>query len=178
MIIKMRKDNNDGLLELIKKIPSNIVMAEIGCYAGESTSLFLNSGKIKTLYAIDPWKIGYDNSDPASNSDMLEVENLFNIRTNICMNNNKGIELLKLKMTLKDAFEMLPELDLIYIDGDHTYNGVLNDILLGKKKVKIGGIISGHDYRKTNPIVVAVNEVLGIPDFIFSDTSWMIKNKI
>jgi len=173
-MIRMRKVVGDGLLELINVIPSGITMAEIGCYAGESTSLFLESGKIKKIYAIDPWKNGYDDRDPASNSDMVEVENLFNLRINIFQKNNENIEVIKLKMTFADAFNQLPELDLVYIDGDHTYNGVLGDIKLAMKKVKVGGIISGHDYRKNNPIVMALKETLGVPKYIFSDTSWMI----
>jgi len=177
MIIKMRFGEKDGLNELIKELPNDIIMAEIGSYAGESTELFLDSGKVKTLYVIDPWKNGYDDRDPASNSNMLEVETLFNLRMNVFTNNNKDVRVVKHKMTFNEAFELLPELDFIYIDGDHTYDGVLNDILLAKKKVKIGGIISGHDYRKENSIVVAVNEILGAPEHIFSDTSWMKKNK-
>lgn len=178
MIITMRKVVGDGLLELINAIPSGITMAEIGSYAGESTSLFLESGKIKKLYAIDPWKNGYDDRDPASNSDMVAVENLFNLRMNIFRDNNNDIEIIKLKMTFEEAFNQLPELDLVYIDGDHTYNGVLVDILLAKKIVKTGGIISGHDYRGENPIVKALNETLGVPEQIFSDTSWIIYNNI
>lgn len=177
MIIKMRSDSGDGLLELINMIPSGVTMAEIGSYAGESTSLFLESGKIKKIYTIDPWKNGYDDRDPASNSDMMAVENMFNLRINMLKSNNKDIKIIKLKMTFEEAFDQLPELDLVYIDGDHTYNGVLSDILLAKKKVKSNGIISGHDYRENNPIVTALNNTLGVPEHIFSDTSWIIYNK-
>jgi hypothetical protein len=37
-------------------------------------------------------------------------------------------------------------LDFVFIDGDHSYDGVFNDITNWFPKIKIGGIISGHDY--------------------------------
>jgi len=37
--------------------------------------------------------------------------------------------------------------DLIYIDADHSYNGVKRDIELSFKKIKNGGFIMGHDYE-------------------------------
>lgn len=37
-------------------------------------------------------------------------------------------------------------LDFVYIDGDHSYDYVMNDIILYARRVKKGGIISGHDY--------------------------------
>lgn len=37
-------------------------------------------------------------------------------------------------------------LDFVYIDGDHSYDYVMTDIILYARRVKPGGIISGHDY--------------------------------
>jgi predicted O-methyltransferase YrrM len=45
--------------------------------------------------------------------------------------------------TIKDG-----SLDWVYIDADHHYAEVKNDIELWYKKVRKGGIISGHDYCK------------------------------
>jgi hypothetical protein len=167
------KGNENGILELAQEFSNNIVMAEIGCYAGESTVLFFKSGKIKQLYAIDPWKSGYDKNLPASQSDFALVEKLFDDRV-------KGINVIKLKMTMEEAFNLLPELDAIYIDGDHRYDFVLKDIELSLKKIKISGIICGHDYNKIDfGVMQAVNKIFGKPDKIFSDTSWMVRvNKI
>jgi hypothetical protein len=38
-------------------------------------------------------------------------------------------------------------LDFVYIDGDHSYEGVLRDIHAWTPHVRKGGIIAGHDYR-------------------------------
>ena len=37
--------------------------------------------------------------------------------------------------------------DIIYIDGDHSYYGVKNDLLNGYNKIKNGGYLMGHDYE-------------------------------
>lgn len=36
--------------------------------------------------------------------------------------------------------------DWIYIDGDHSYEGVSTDLKNWISKVKMGGVISGHDF--------------------------------
>lgn len=169
-IIQMRKDNyTQGLLDLIEELPKDIIMAEVGCYAGESTEMFLKSKKVKQLYAIDPWVGDYDTNDPASNtSDFTLVESAFDKRV-------ESYNVIKLKMTLKEAFNLLPELDVIYIDGNHEYSFVLEDIKLSLLKVKKGGIISGHDYIYP-PVMRAVKELLKEPYKTFSDQSWKVIN--
>lgn len=37
-------------------------------------------------------------------------------------------------------------IDFVYIDGDHRYDSVTNDMTEWSKRVKPGGIIAGHDY--------------------------------
>ena len=37
-------------------------------------------------------------------------------------------------------------LDFVYIDGDHTYNGVLADILAWRPKIKPDGVMGGDDF--------------------------------
>ncbi|KPJ89863.1 MAG: hypothetical protein AMJ53_15405 [Gammaproteobacteria bacterium SG8_11] len=37
-------------------------------------------------------------------------------------------------------------LDFVYIDGNHMFDFVMQDIILWAPKVRKGGIISGHDY--------------------------------
>ena len=171
-ILQMRTSGNtQGLLDLAKEFPENTIMAEIGSYAGESTELFFKSGKVKQIFAIDPWKGGYNHATSPEVSDFALVEADFDERI-------KGKNVIKLKMTMKEAIDLLPELDVIYIDGNHTYVCVLEDIKLSLQKIKEGGIICGHDYNSLDVgVVQAVNGMFGKPDKIFSDSSWMVKIK-
>lgn len=51
-------------------------------------------------------------------------------------------------------------LDFVFLDGDHSYNGLKKDIAAWLSKVKKGGIISGHDfsYNQYPGIIQAVQE--------------------
>ncbi len=37
-------------------------------------------------------------------------------------------------------------LDFVYIDGDHSYDYAMLDIILWTRRVRPGGIVAGHDY--------------------------------
>lgn len=51
-----------------------------------------------------------------------------------------------------DAVKDIPDesLDFVYIDANHEFQSATNDIAEWSKKVKKGGIISGHDYIETD----------------------------
>jgi predicted O-methyltransferase YrrM len=53
-------------------------------------------------------------------------------------------------------------LDFVFIDANHEYTAVRDDIREWTKKVRVGGIVSGHDYYKTPAgnmgVINAVNE--------------------
>lgn len=69
-----------------------------------------------------------------------------------------------MKMTSMEAVRFVPDnsLDFVFIDGNHSYKNVKEDIEEWTKKVKPGGIICGHDYKedKVNDygVIEAVNE--------------------
>ena len=47
-----------------------------------------------------------------------------------------------------DAVRDVPDgsLDFVYIDANHTFDFVMQDIIEWAKKVRRGGVVSGHDY--------------------------------
>ena len=158
-----------GLLDFISKIDmKDMTMIEVGSYAGESSDMFASSGKINTLWCIDPWQTGYDENDLASSSNMEAAEKAFDKvveKHPEIIHKYKGV----LEGFIKDHPEVHP--DLIYIDACHTYEGCKNDII---NALKLNPkIISGHDYAGWLPDVIkAVDEVLGKPDMTFCDGSW------
>lgn len=52
-------------------------------------------------------------------------------------------------------------IDLLFIDGNHQYSQVKADIINYSPKMKDGGILCGHDYRKgiCDGVVKAVDEI-------------------
>jgi len=53
-------------------------------------------------------------------------------------------------------------LDFVYVDGNHTLPYVINDIIEWSKKVRVGGIVSGHDYRKSKRVVTQNHVVYAV----------------
>lgn len=64
-----------------------------------------------------------------------------------------------LKMSSMDAVKQFPDnsLDFVFIDANHDFEFVVNDIIFWSKKVKIGGIVYGHDYSDEFAVKEAVN---------------------
>ena len=58
----------------------------------------------------------------------------------------------KVKFVKTDSLEFLQtfdeKLDFVYLDGSHEFHHVLNELPLAYRKLKIGGILSGHDYEQ------------------------------
>ena len=56
--------------------------------------------------------------------------------------------------TLEYIKELMPEIDLLFIDGDHSYEGVKQDWEMYSPLVRAGGIVGFHDIaygRNRNP---------------------------
>ena len=51
--------------------------------------------------------------------------------------------------------------DFVFIDADHQYESVKKDITAWYPKIKIGGIMSGHDYISKFGVADAVNSFFG-----------------
>ncbi len=152
---------------------TDIVMAEVGSYNGESTEVFADSDKVRIVYAVDPWVNGYDPNDPASMEvDMANVEGYFDK-----MMAAHPEKVAKMKMNSMDgARAFAPKsIDLVYLDGDHRYEAVREDIRAWLPKIKNGGYISGHDYgRPEYRISEAVRDELNTGLDFCSLGNWMI----
>ena len=63
-----------------------------------------------------------------------------------------------------EAVKDFPEgsLDFIYIDANHSYDFVMQDLIEWSKRVRIGGIISGHDYDPDWGVKQAVDDYVRI----------------
>jgi predicted O-methyltransferase YrrM len=73
--------------------------------------------------------------------------------------------LIVLEMTTREASGKVPDafLDFVFIDADHGYAAVKDDIACWAPKVRAGGWVGGHDYhpRKFPGVVKAVDEAYG-----------------
>ncbi len=143
-------------------------IVELGSYVGDSTEIF--ALLFEEVTSIDPWENGYDDNDGASfNHPMWFVEEQFDRMREQFTN------IRKIKKKALDAVEEFADesIDMVYIDAKHTYEAVKEDITAWYPKVKIGGIISGHDFQDSHPgVKQAILEILGLPELLGKDTSW------
>lgn len=70
-------------------------------------------------------------------------------------------------------------LDVVYIDGNHTFPFIMTDIITWVPKVRSGGMVCGHDYGRSSvghvkEAVIAYTSAMKIdPWFLFTgDKSW------
>jgi predicted O-methyltransferase YrrM len=162
----------DGLKELIGEAPPGGTAVEIGAYAGQSTELMCDSHKFGRVITIDPYIDGYDPTDvPVTTYKLADVRKLFYSRV------IKYSNLLHLNLLSTEAAGLFQNasIDFLYIDGNHQYEAVKQDIELFLPKIRRGGLISGHDYTLFEGVKTAVDEMLGAPDRVFPDTSWMVR---
>jgi len=156
--------------DLIQQYADNGVGAEIGVYRGETSRHILTTTKTQMLYMVDQYLRNYDKTqwmyskqgDPKANPD----SDYENVKT-FCSNQFSGRFTL-LKKSSRDAAEELDvSLDFIFIDADHSYKHVLEDLHLWVPKVKPGGLIMGHDWRGKFPgVITAVIEYAATGSFI------------
>jgi hypothetical protein len=165
-----------GLRDLLALLPDGLAMAEIGVFAGESSRVFMDSGQVERLYAVDPWAGDYDQGQsekwhcpfpwPAVRAVFEEFAVQYPSR------------ILTLPMTSVQAAAWVPacSLDFVYIDGNHSYRSVREDIVTWLPKLHGGGWLGGHDWSPAHPGVrLAVEECKLGPVETFQDTSWLVQ---
>lgn len=144
------------LYEQSEKMSSII---EIGSLRGRSTKALLSGCKGK-VYAVDRWP-GTEGHDAF----MKNVGHFLNV--------------IPVWEFSSQAAKHLPNADMIFIDADHRYEFVLEDLKLWEPKAQI--LICGHDYRRdvnTDPNDVYGSEVERAVDDYFGKGNYSIFQSI
>jgi len=153
----------DGLIEFYSHLASegrNGKGVEVGSHMGESAEVAAQF--VAHLTCVDPWTPGF-NGRPVFDARMAKFSNVTTI----------------VEPSIQAAIHFADEsLDFVYIDAMHDYENVKADILAWFPKVRLNGFITGHDYDDMDThvdVVKAVNELLGTPEWRFSDSSWLFE---
>ncbi len=167
---ELRTRDNADLLAFYKAVvpwlPTNGRCVEIGIAWGRSL-LYLasecleNRKRHAVLYGVDPW----GKPAPMAGSGGT-VDGAFRAMSSLVRyglwRELEMIRLLGVESWQASLCFMPKCLDLVMIDGDHTYAGCKKDVLDWLLKVRPGGILAGHDYGNQYPGVKdAVDELLG-----------------
>lgn len=161
----------------IAKFPDKSRFLEIGCLFGASTVYLLEkikeSGRDIAVSVIDLW-----------DEKLLSLESKAYLQgrppLQAFQDNLRAEGLLKgLRIYMGDSLEIgrnMPdrEFDFIFLDSNHTYEHVREEIAIYRKKLRSGGVLAGHDYIPQFPGVIrAVNEAF--PEREIMGMSWWVQ---
>lgn len=171
---------------LLQQIPKGSNCAEIGVFKGTFSKKILQIVKPRKLYLIDPWR---NSDDPSlknswyansSKNDMqkIHMQVIKNFKNKIDSGEievQRGFSSQVLSGHADDSF------DFIYIDGDHRFESVLEDLRLSAAKVRQGGYIGLDDYALGSwwgdGVIRAVNIFLGEESTSFR-IAWAMGNQL
>ena len=121
---------------------------EIGVDTGEFSAHILNKSTIAKYYCIDTWQDDFGSPDRPEFYDKEGQNRLQKAAETLKAFTDIGrAEMWQTTSTEASQGFKRNSLDFIYIDGDHSLEGIYTDIKAWLPKVRIGGIISGHDYK-------------------------------
>lgn len=120
--------------------------AEIGVDKAGFSVHILSKTKIEKYSCIDTWQDNFGSDcipgyyDKNGNKRYEEASKNLDLYKNRCT---------MLRMTSMEASNTIQDntLDFVYIDGDHSLEGIIFDLYAWVPKVRIGGMVSGHDYK-------------------------------
>lgn len=163
--------------DLAPRLPKSAICAEIGVAWGRST-IFLASELVALgnltarVYAIDPWEWA-----PFSGASALTLWAPHASKAELAL-------VCPVRTSGERAARLFDprSLDLVFVDGDHSYEGCAADIRAFLPLVKPGGVLAGHDFGDfeartfggpTYPGVDrAVRELIGEGRFTIRDSVW------
>lgn len=147
---------------------------EIGVQRGKFTRRLLRAGL--QVYAVDPW-LSYREYHAFKGYQRHQNE-VYAFAVNFLKRYPYCHIIRKKSMdAVKDFRDN--SLDFVYIDGHHGFKYVVEDIYEWSKKIRRGGIISGHDYaygrwKVYGPYVLQVKEAVDAYTKAFRIKNWWV----
>ena len=150
---RKQRDNARARRTLLDRLPTKSSGAEVGVWKGEFSARLLKHLRPRTLHLIDPWSFQpeipnswYGGASATSQQDMDTIYE--GVRARFSGAIDKGVVHLHRTEAHSAAAEIdAVSLDWVYLDGDHRYEAVRDELVLYASLVKPGGIIAGDDYH-------------------------------
>jgi predicted O-methyltransferase YrrM len=119
-----RKSNRKYFLEYLINKNKYSTMIEVGVRDGRTTFYLLDHCPELTIYGVDLSIAGFYSQG---------------------IKEQYGNRLIPIQGNSSLVTDQMPNADLIFIDGDHSYNGCRADIMAYRHKLNKGGLLCGHD---------------------------------
>lgn len=139
------------LYHFAQRLPKNAVAVEVGSYLGSSAAVLSAALKRRggNLYCVDTWQ----NNDMSEGSRDTYSEFLRNIEPW----SDRIIPLRGFSTEVASSFEH--RIDFLFIDAEHTYEGVRADADAWLPKVRPGAVVIFHDYPNAPGVVRVIKEL-------------------
>lgn len=128
-----------------KRAKKDTVFVEIGSWSGHSTSMIASAIKALGghLSCVDHWK----GSEGTELLKLAKDNNVYEIFANNMKGSGLWDYITPLVMSSKEAVAKFEDksIDFLFLDGDHRYEQFKEDLVMWLPKMKVGGIICGHD---------------------------------
>jgi hypothetical protein len=132
--------------DLAEALPQDGVGAEIGVHLGDFAESLLQLARPRQLFLLDHWLPVAPKDKkrviPPPEADARYIGVLRRFRREVLSG-----RVVVVRADSVRAMEFVPDLDWVYIDGDHTFHGCLRDLKAALRVVRPGGVIAGHDYH-------------------------------
>lgn len=125
---------------------TGMIGIELGVASGDYSRSMVRSGLFSSVYGIDLYGDHHDIEEYKSALKFIGIDSPYRM----------------LRMSFDDALDLFPDeyFDFVYIDGyAHTGENAGKTIFDWYAKVKIGGMIAGHDYHADWPLVIRAVDV-------------------
>ncbi len=138
---------------VLKHLGEIKTVAEIGVWRGRFSEILLEMLNPEKLYLIDPWRPtdggGYGDHALTADKNAQDMENVFSFVQNRFADQIASGQVEVIRAFSGEAMPRFADdsLDMVYIDGDHAFDGVMADLHLAYQKVRSGGFIVLDDYH-------------------------------
>lgn len=151
--------------EMLSLLPQGAVVAEIGVFESRFSEEILEACAPKDLVLIDIWAPGPMTSGDVDGNNIREyVGEQLERATRDRMGHRPEVRIVKSPSSILATYPA-DSFDAVYIDGDHSYNGAMLDLINSARVVKHGGWIMGHDYDH-NPEKSATRHDFGVKEAV------------
>lgn len=139
--IKIRISRFKTFIELLNELKYKKIV-EIGVNRGYYSRYLLNGIKDIEFHGVDPW-LAYDEY-VENHTDQTYMDLIYRHARKRLLPLGANL----IKATSMEAVSKFADnsLDMVFIDGNHSFRWVTEDIHEWSKKVRPGGMIAGHDY--------------------------------
>lgn len=172
-VVQRRRRRWDVLTDLVKQNDLRLG-AELGVFDGKTFHHLLSACPHLTMVGVDMWKpLPKEEAPGARTYAEHDLEGMF--ERLLSMKQPYGDRAQLMRMSTVDAALWFNdrELDFVFIDADHTYDGVMADIEAWTPKVARGGFVCGHDYQVTFPGVVKAVDKVFPQRTLHEDSVWI-----